>query len=181
MNALRSHTPDPVVLPQLTAKQREVMALVADNRTSKEIAGLLGISESAVNQRIELIRARLGGLPRGEMARLYRQQFAREQSIAATYPPIWKKIQVQSKPHSDHSGGAEGLPGDATAGLQQGAREPGVGSQPSKSLLPGSPTESVREEHSSSLFHILLVFLLVAVGIGTAAIVTQAVGMTLGG
>ena len=33
-------------------KQREVLALVADNRTSKEIASLLGISESAVNQRI---------------------------------------------------------------------------------------------------------------------------------
>ena len=51
------------VFQALTAKQREVLALVADNRTSKEIAGLLGISESAVNQRIEIVRARLGGLP----------------------------------------------------------------------------------------------------------------------
>lgn len=64
------------VFQALTAKQREVLALVADNRTSKEIAGLLGISESAVNQRIEIVRARLGGLPRGELARLYRQEFA---------------------------------------------------------------------------------------------------------
>lgn len=82
---------EPVVLPQLTAKQREVMALIADHRTSKEIAGLLGISESAVNQRIEQIRARLGGVPRGEMARLYRQEFARERALAATFPPTWKK------------------------------------------------------------------------------------------
>ena len=55
-------------LPRLTAKQRDVLALIADNRTSKEIAGLLGISESAVNQRIEIVRTRLGGLPRGELA-----------------------------------------------------------------------------------------------------------------
>ena len=40
-------------LPKLTRKQRDVLALVADNRTSKEIAARLGISESAVNQRIE--------------------------------------------------------------------------------------------------------------------------------
>ncbi len=58
----------------LTAKQREVLALVADNRTSKEIARLLGISEAAVDQRIEIVRGRLGGLPRGELARLYRQK-----------------------------------------------------------------------------------------------------------
>lgn len=87
--------PDPLLMPPLTAKQKEVMALVADNRTSKEIAALLGISESAVNQRIEMIRARLGGLPRGEMARLYRQKLAQGETIAENFPPTWKKIQVQ--------------------------------------------------------------------------------------
>jgi len=61
-------------LSKLTQKQREVLALVADNRTSKEIAALLSISESAVNQRIEMVRTRLGGLPRGELARLYRKE-----------------------------------------------------------------------------------------------------------
>jgi DNA-binding CsgD family transcriptional regulator len=181
MNALRSHRVEPTVLPQLTVKQREVMMLVADNRTSKEIAGLLGISESAVNQRIEIIRSRLGGLPRGEMARLYRQEFAREQTLAATYPPIWKKIQVQSAAEQDQSTGAEGRPGDATAGLQQGSREPGVGSQPSHSLLPAVPIRRGREELYSKLLHMLLVTLLIVAGISTAAIVTQAVGMTLGG
>ncbi|MFD2578502.1 helix-turn-helix transcriptional regulator [Novosphingobium colocasiae] len=43
------------------------------NRTSKEIAWELGISESAVNQRIESIRARAGSPPRAELARVYRQ------------------------------------------------------------------------------------------------------------
>ena len=36
-------------LGDLTDKQREVLSLIADNRTSKEIAGFLGITESAVN------------------------------------------------------------------------------------------------------------------------------------
>lgn len=87
-------------LPRLTAKQRDVLALIADNRTSKEIAGLLGISESAVNQRIEIVRTRLGGLPRGELARLYRQEFSVD---LAPEQPTWQKIHLPA--NSDHSNG----------------------------------------------------------------------------
>lgn len=58
---------------KLTSKQHEVLALVADNHTSKEIAWRLGISESAVNQRIEGVRNRAGFPPRAELARAYRQ------------------------------------------------------------------------------------------------------------
>ncbi|MCJ2178036.1 helix-turn-helix domain-containing protein [Novosphingobium album (ex Hu et al. 2023)] len=58
---------------RLTAKQHEVLRFVAENRTSKEIAWELGISESAVNQRIEGVRSRTGGPPRAELARAYRQ------------------------------------------------------------------------------------------------------------
>ncbi len=70
---LVGNPPNGAKLSGLTGKQRQVLALIADNRTSKEIAGFLGVSESAVNQRIETIRARLGGVPRAELARLYRQ------------------------------------------------------------------------------------------------------------
>ncbi|WP_260927942.1 helix-turn-helix transcriptional regulator [Novosphingobium sp. 9] len=62
-----------VLLPELTAKQHEVLRFVAENRTSKEIAWELGISESAVNQRIEGVRSRSGSPPRNELARVYRQ------------------------------------------------------------------------------------------------------------
>ncbi|GGZ09075.1 helix-turn-helix domain-containing protein [Novosphingobium colocasiae] len=58
---------------RLTPKQHEVLRFVSENRTSKEIAWELGISESAVNQRIESIRARAGSPPRAELARVYRQ------------------------------------------------------------------------------------------------------------
>jgi len=56
----------------LTDKQREVLALLADGRTTKEMAPLLGVSEPAINRRIEMIRARLGGITRLELARRYR-------------------------------------------------------------------------------------------------------------
>jgi len=56
----------------LTGKQREVLELLVDNRTTKEIAGIFDVSESAINQRIDTLRQRLGGITRGELARRYR-------------------------------------------------------------------------------------------------------------
>ncbi|WP_239026391.1 helix-turn-helix domain-containing protein [Novosphingobium decolorationis] len=61
------------VFENLTDKQHEVLALVGENFTSKEIAYELGISVSAVNQRIETVRARAGSLSRLELARAYRE------------------------------------------------------------------------------------------------------------
>ncbi len=66
----------------LTHKQHEVFELVADNWTSKEIAGRLGVTESAINQRIEAVRLRAGSLPRAQIARAYRQ-FRAERSAGA--------------------------------------------------------------------------------------------------
>jgi DNA-binding CsgD family transcriptional regulator len=69
------------IFSELTAKQLEVLALLADHRTSKEIAADLSISQSAVNQRIEAVRARAGPKPRAELARLYRRHL--EQAAAS--------------------------------------------------------------------------------------------------
>lgn len=56
-----------------TVRQRAVLDLLANSRTSKEIAHQLGISEAAVNRRIEMLRSRLGGVTRHELARRYRE------------------------------------------------------------------------------------------------------------
>jgi DNA-binding CsgD family transcriptional regulator len=73
-NAIRGYSPALLLIfPQLTPKQHEVLRFISENRTSKEIAWQLGISESAVNQRIEGIRLRAGSPPRAELARAYRQ------------------------------------------------------------------------------------------------------------
>lgn len=56
----------------LTDKQAAVLDLLANGRTTKEIANILDLSESAVNRRIELLRTRFGGITRLELARRYR-------------------------------------------------------------------------------------------------------------
>lgn len=61
------------VFASLTPKQRQVMELLSEGRTGKEIGWALGISESAAIQRIETVRAKAGGLLRKDLAREYRQ------------------------------------------------------------------------------------------------------------
>ncbi|MBB4612166.1 helix-turn-helix transcriptional regulator [Novosphingobium taihuense] len=63
-------------LGELTAKQREVLDLLIEHKTSKEISRLLGISPHTVDQRIMLARAKLGVATRGEVAQAYRRLMA---------------------------------------------------------------------------------------------------------
>jgi DNA-binding CsgD family transcriptional regulator len=73
-----------VLFESLTSKQHEVFELVAENWTSKEIAARLGVTESAINQRIEAVRLRTGFLPRSHVARAYRQFRAERAALSAT-------------------------------------------------------------------------------------------------
>jgi len=83
----------------LTAKQHEVMRFVSDNFTSKEIAYELSVSESAVNQRIEAVRARAGSPPRAELARAYRAFLLHEQDLLEACNPLpHKNLQVPIAP-----------------------------------------------------------------------------------
>lgn len=70
------------IFATMTAKQHQVFALVAENRSSKEIAGMLGVSESAINQRIEVVRSRADFPPRAHLARTYRA-FASRNALPA--------------------------------------------------------------------------------------------------
>jgi len=70
----------------LTARQKAVLDLLVDNRTSKEIGYALGISETAVNRRIEVLRSRLGGVTRQELARRYRDWIGGQPTISAADP-----------------------------------------------------------------------------------------------
>jgi DNA-binding CsgD family transcriptional regulator len=58
-------------LPQLTAEQVEALRLVGENLSSKEIARELGISKSAVDQRLDRARLVLGASSRREAARIF--------------------------------------------------------------------------------------------------------------
>jgi DNA-binding CsgD family transcriptional regulator len=57
----------------LTAKQCEVLDLLIQHKTSKEISRLLGISPHTVDQRIMLARGKLQVASRGEVAQAYRR------------------------------------------------------------------------------------------------------------
>ena len=115
------------VLDALTEKQREVIIYVSEGLTSKEMARKLGISESAVNQRIEVIRQRLGGLPRAQIARLYRRQSMLLMTIPTSNSLTGNPIQLQSRGDAGQVMAVEGT-ADLTA---PGARQGGGVLQPS--------------------------------------------------
>jgi DNA-binding CsgD family transcriptional regulator len=69
----REHSEVEFMLAGLTAKQREVLDLLIEHKTSKEIARQLGISPHTVDQRIQFAKEKLGAASRSEVAQLYRR------------------------------------------------------------------------------------------------------------
>lgn len=67
------HFEDQLPLAELTAKQREVLDLLIEHKTSKEIARLLQISPHTVDQRIQFAKDKLGARTRNEVAAIYRR------------------------------------------------------------------------------------------------------------
>jgi DNA-binding CsgD family transcriptional regulator len=69
----REHSEIEFMLAGLTLKQREVLDLLIEHKTSKEIARQLGISPHTVDQRIQFAKEKLGAASRSEVAQLYRR------------------------------------------------------------------------------------------------------------
>ena len=63
-------------LAGLTEKQRDVLDLLIEHKTSKEIARALGISPHTVDQRIFFAKEKLGAASRNEAAAAYRRLMA---------------------------------------------------------------------------------------------------------
>ena len=70
----------------LSPRQREILALVAAGRTSKEIAGQLGISESTVNWHISNVFERLGASSRAEAVAVAMREVGQRPDDAPTAP-----------------------------------------------------------------------------------------------
>ena len=68
---LADHAAAHARLESITDRQREVLDLVVQHWTSKEIARELNISPNTVDQRINAVRAKLGAKDRAETARIY--------------------------------------------------------------------------------------------------------------
>ncbi len=65
-------TGDDARLMSLTEKQRAVLDLLVQFKTSKEISRLLAISPHTVDQRVEAAKSKLGAASRAELALIYR-------------------------------------------------------------------------------------------------------------
>ncbi|MDF8335205.1 LuxR C-terminal-related transcriptional regulator [Novosphingobium cyanobacteriorum] len=68
----------------LTEKQRAVLDLLIQHKTSKEISRELGISPHTVDQRIMLARAKLNVSSRSEVAQAYRRLLEEERESAGS-------------------------------------------------------------------------------------------------
>jgi DNA-binding CsgD family transcriptional regulator len=83
---------------QLSPRQREILDLVAEGRTSKEIAVALGISESTVNWHLANVFERLGAASRAEAVALAIRSNgadrppARMPSARASARPAWPRL-----------------------------------------------------------------------------------------
>lgn len=111
MTTFSLERPDRSAFHALTEKQREVLDLLGENRTTKEIARLLGVSDSAVNQRIEPLRQRLGGVTRAELARRYRAFAADEHDGRPCEVLAGQNFQVASSLERGHSTQRDDRPG----------------------------------------------------------------------
>lgn len=68
---LAEHSKLCVRLESVTDRQREVLDLLLQHRTSKEIARELNIAPNTVDQRINAVRDKFGAKDRAETARIY--------------------------------------------------------------------------------------------------------------
>lgn len=78
---MASQSPSAAEFDFLTAKQKAALDLLANHRTSKEIAHTLGVSETSINRRIEVVKLRLGGITRQELARRYNLWLAAQPDV----------------------------------------------------------------------------------------------------
>lgn len=60
------------VFEKATEKQLEALRLAADGLTSKQIAKQLQVAPRTIDQRIDSVRGKLGGMPRNDLVRYFR-------------------------------------------------------------------------------------------------------------
>lgn len=166
------------IVAQLTQKQQEVLALVADNRTSKEIAAHLGISESAVNQRIETIRSRLGWIPRGELARRYRKLQTENSQDYRDFSMAWKKIQVPNAALCDQTASAGSVSNAFADGSHRSTASDGDGSQLTATLFQPDNTWLWRNNGATAFVRVVVTTAIIASSLAFAAIASSSFALS---
>jgi len=129
----------------LTAKQCEVLDLLIQHKTSKEISRTLGISPHTVDQRIMLARAKLQVATRSEVAQAYRLLLAEQGRISDPviyHRSIYGSPDIATTAETRHDEWREG--GDRPLSGPRPAEPDRAGTVPEQRapLLPGDQTRS---------------------------------------
>lgn len=132
------------ILTALTDKQRAVLDLLIEHKTSKEISRILGISHHTVDQRIMLARAKLGVATRGEVAQAYRRLLANPAPVSAIYErTVYDFSDVapladvqQGRSREDRTDWIEGLPSRRNAPQRAVYRGDEARAEPYHHVLP---------------------------------------------
>lgn len=128
------------VLASLTPKQREVMDLLIQHKTSKEIARELGISPHTVDQRVQFAKDKLGVESRSEAAVEYRRLVALCQS------PVSTAAQPPGQGTYEESRSA-GIAVPADQGGTRNSNDPAASMPPKRS----KPDEMIGQGHGYSI------------------------------
>jgi DNA-binding CsgD family transcriptional regulator len=129
----------------LTPKQCQVLDLLIQHKTSKEISRQLGISPHTVDQRILLARAKLNVATRSETAQAYRRLLAEQQK--SSNPDIYGQSIYGSSAMANPEQWAQVLEREATDGhvrTRPPAEPDSTGSSPRQraDLLPGGTIQA---------------------------------------
>ena len=127
-------------LSALTAKQRDVLDLLIEFKTSKEISRILQISPHTVDQRVEAAKTKLGAASRAELALIYRELAGASgradlSALSAEPPAVSERLtyefsQVADPAETGHSGHRVGP-----------AIVPPDGPEPGNSVVPDNDDE----------------------------------------
>lgn len=144
MNPLHNGVADRKILEELTPKQREVLDLLIQHKTSKEISRDLGISPHTVDQRIMLARAKFKVGSRNEVAQAYSRLVSdgdpKSADLRAYQQPVYQNSDVADLELS----GQSALQEDAVAADRTAFRD----------ALAGEPAQAT-EAQTEQFHHVL--------------------------
>lgn len=127
------------LLEGLTDKQREVLDLLVQHKTSKQIARALDISPHTVDQRITAARRKFGVESRNELAATYMAAVSADGSPATYESPVYQSSQVASAANPDENdAGTNEVSTDETVPAASGKPPKGTGSPVYYRVVPES-------------------------------------------
>jgi DNA-binding CsgD family transcriptional regulator len=129
----------------LTSKQCQVLDLLIQHKTSKEISRMLGISPHTVDQRIMLARGKLQVATRSEVALAYRQLLVEQGNISVPdiyHRSVYGSSDIAERPKTVQQGPQEAADGYAPEGRPADPERTGSSPRKMVDLLPSDAVQA---------------------------------------